>query len=81
MKKIIFICAFVIISTCTFSQVDSTSIQNLFQTGVAIADATNNNIIPNVPNSITGSLITLVVGMVIRFFEKRHLRKQGKLND
>lgn len=81
MKNFTLILFFVVISTCTFSQIDSTGIQNLLQTGVGIADATNNNIIPGVPNTITGSLITLIAGMVIRFFEKRRLRKQGKLND
>ena len=81
MKNIIFIILFVLISTCTFSQIDSTGIQNILQTGVSIADATNNTIIPNVPNSITGSIITLVAGFIIRFFEKRRLRKQGKLTD
>lgn len=50
-------------------------------TGVQILDATHNNIIPNVPNSVTGALITLVAGLFIRLWEKRKLRKKGKLKD
>lgn len=63
------------------AQIDSAGIQQLAQTGVQILDATHNTIIPNVPNEITGGLISLVLGFVIRFFEKRHLRKKGKLID
>jgi hypothetical protein len=63
----------------TLAQIDSTGVQNLLSTGVNIATATNNTIIKGLPNEITGSLITLLAGFVIRMIEKRHLRKKGKL--
>ena len=68
-------------SLVAFPQVDSAGIQQVISTGVNIVDATGGQIIPNVPNSVTGGLITLIAGFIIRFFEKRHLRKKGKLND
>jgi hypothetical protein len=67
---------FLLITFDSFCQIDSAAIQTLVQTGITVADATNNNIIPNVPNSITSSLLTIVVGIIIRFFEKRKLKKQ-----
>jgi hypothetical protein len=63
------------------AQIDSTGIQNLLTTGVNVATATNNTIIKGLPNEITGSLITLLAGFVIRMIEKRHLRRKGRLND
>ena len=63
------------------SQIDSTGVQNLLSTGVNIATATNNTIIKGLPNEVTGSLITLLAGFIIRIIEKRHLRKRGRLND
>lgn len=59
--------------------IDSTTIQHLASTGVDVLTLTHNTIIPNVPNEITGGIITMILGVVIRFFEKRHLRKKGKL--
>lgn len=81
MKTPILILLFILTGGCIFAQVDSTAVQQILQTGVAIADATNNTIIKGVPNSVTGGLITLVAGFIIRYFEKRRLRKQGKLSD
>lgn len=63
------------------AQIDSTEIQNLLSTGVNVATATNNTIIKGLPNEVTGSLITLVAGFIIRIIEKRHLRKKGKLTN
>ena len=79
--KYFFTLMMVICGLTIFAQIDSTGIQNVVHTGVDIVTMTGNEIIPNVPNSITGSIITMVVGLVIRFFEKRHLRIKGKLND
>ena len=59
--------------------IDSAEIQTILTTGVSIATATNNTIIKGVPNEITGSLITLIAGFIIRLIEKRSLRKRGKL--
>ena len=61
--------------------IDSTAVQQVLSTGVNIATATNNTIIKGVPNEITGSLITLIAGFIIRLIEKRRLRKSGKLTD
>lgn len=61
--------------------IDSTTIQHLASTGVDVLTLTHNTIIPNVPNEITGGIITMILGVVIRYFEKRHLRKKGKLKD
>jgi NADH:ubiquinone oxidoreductase subunit K len=58
--------------------IDSTAVQQVISTGVTIISA-NNTIIKGVPNEITGSLITLIAGFIIRLIEKRRLRKQGKL--
>lgn len=81
MKKIYFLTVFIFASVLCYSQIDSTNIQTILSTGVNFATATNNTIIPNIPNEITGSLITLIAGFIIRFFEKRKLRKQGKLTN
>jgi uncharacterized membrane protein YoaK (UPF0700 family) len=59
--------------------IDSAEIQTILTTGVNIATATHNTIIKGVPNEITGSLITLIAGFIIRLIEKRSLRKRGKL--
>jgi len=81
MKKIIFLTVFIFASILCYSQIDSTAIQTILTTGVTIATATNNNIIPKIPNELTSSLITILAGIIIRFFEKRRLKKKGKLND
>lgn len=59
--------------------IDSAEIQTILTTGVNIATITHNNIIKGVPNEVTGSLITLIAGFIIRLIEKRSLRKRGKL--
>lgn len=59
--------------------IDSSQIQNIVHTGVDVLTFTHNTIIPNVPNEITGGIITMIVSVIIRYFEKRHLLK--KLND
>ena len=61
------------------AQIDSTEVQNILSTGVKIVTLTNNTIIRGIPNEITGGLITLIAGFIIRIIEKRHLRKKGKL--
>lgn len=80
MKKLFTFLLIVFIGSLT-AQVDSSTIQTILTTGVNIATVTNNQIIPKVPNEITGSLITLIAGFLIRFFEQRYLRKKGKLID
>jgi len=81
MKKYIFLTVFIFASILCYSQIDSADIQTILSTGVTIATATNNTIIPKVPNELTSSLITILAGIIIRFFEKRRLKKKGKLND
>ena len=86
MKKsnaIILVLSFILICLGfgAIAQIDSTGVQNILSTGVSIATATNNTIIKGLPNEITGSLITLLAGFIIRIIEKRHLRKKGKLTN
>jgi len=61
--------------------IDSTQIQEVVKIGLQVAESTNTTLIPNLPNNITSSLITIAVGLIIRFVEKRILRKKGKLRD
>ena len=61
--------------------IDSTQIQEVVKIGLQVAETTNTTLIPNLPNNITSSLITIAVGLIIRFVEKRILRKKGKLRD
>ena len=61
--------------------IDSTQIQEVVKIGLQVAESTNTTLIPNLPNNIASSLITIAVGLIIRFFEKRILRKKGKLRD
>lgn len=81
MKKLTFLTVFIFAFVLCYSQEDSTAIQTILATGITFATATNNTIIPNIPNELTASLITIVAGFIIRFFEKRKLRKQGKLTN
>jgi len=81
MKKFTFLTIFIFASILCYAQIDSAGIQNILSTGVTFATATNNTIIPNVPNEITGSLITIIAGFIIRFLEKRSLRRKGKLTN
>ncbi|MEI8136126.1 MAG: hypothetical protein WCH21_02260 [Bacteroidota bacterium] len=78
MKKIISFLLFVFFTGCVVAQIDSAGIQHVISTGVQIIGI-NNTLIPNVPNEITGGLITMLAGFIIRFFEKRKLRKKGLL--
>lgn len=88
MKKSNFIIVFLstillLIGFTSIAQIDSTGIQNLIGTGLGIVTTINGegNLIPSVPNAITGSLITLIAGVLIRLFEKRKLRRKGHLID
>ena len=70
------------------AQIDSSAhcitandVSNVVDSGVSILNATHNTIIPNVDNSIVGSVITALALLVIRIIEKRKLRKNGKLKD
>lgn len=61
--------------------IDSTQIQEVVKIGLQVEESTNTTLIPNLPNNITSSLITIAVGLIIRFVEKRILRKRGYLRD
>lgn len=75
----ILISFFVLIGCSAIAQIDSTDIQNGISAGINIIGATGGQIIPNIPNTVTGSLITLIAGFVIRWIEKRKLKAQGRL--
>ena len=59
--------------------IDSTGIQDVTHQIVQVA--LDNSSIPVWQNNITASLITIAVGIIIRFVEKRLLRKKGMLRD
>ena len=52
-------------------------INDVVNTGIAIHQATGGGeIINGVNNSVTSGLITIVVALVVRFFEKRKIHKK-----
>ena len=54
----------------------------LINTGVNTAGMIKNgDLINGVPNNVLTFLLTSLAGIFIRIFEKRRLRKAGKLND
>jgi len=57
------------------------TIQNLINTGIEIGSQIqqSNTLIKGVDNSLLSTLLTIVGGFIIRYFEKRFLRKKGKL--
>ena len=59
------------------------TLNTLINHGVQIGTALNGSstLIKGVDNSIIGSVISIIAGLIIRTFEKRKLRKQGKLTD
>jgi hypothetical protein len=63
--------------------IDSTTIQQIGDIGLDIAVNANggNDLIKGVPNVFIHSIGALILGLFIRFFEKRRLRKRGKLLD
>lgn len=62
--------------------IDSTDIQNI---GAVVFDAATDGgtkqLIKDVPNVVTGGVLTALLAFVGRWFEKRRLRKAGKLKD
>jgi hypothetical protein len=59
------------------------TLQMIIQQAIAVGSQAQNspNLIHGVDNSLIGSLLTIIAGVVIRAIEKRKLRKKGKLND
>jgi hypothetical protein len=59
------------------------TINTLIKQGLEIGTgiAGNDSLINGVDNGIVGSVISIVTALIIRFIEKRKLRKQGKLTD
>jgi hypothetical protein len=59
------------------------TINTLIKQGLEIGTgiAGNDTLINGVDNGIVGSVISIVTALIIRFIEKRKLRKQGKLTD
>lgn len=54
----------------------------IINTGITTAGMIKNgDLINGVPNNILTFLLTSLAGIFIRIFEKRRLRKAGKLND
>ena len=57
------------------------TIQQIIHTGVQIGSQLqhSNTLIKGVDNTLITTILTILGGFVIRFFEKRALRKKGKL--
>jgi hypothetical protein len=57
------------------------TIQQIIHTGVQFGTQLqhSNTLIRGVDNSLTTTILTILGGFIIRFFEKRALRKKGKL--
>ena len=62
--------------------IDSTDIQNIGAVAFdAATDGGTKQLIKDVPNIVTGGIITTILAFVGRWVEKRRLRKSGKLKD
>jgi len=59
------------------------TLNTIINHGVEIGSALQGSttLIKGVDNSIVGSLLYIIAGLIIRSIEKRRLRKQGKLTD
>lgn len=57
----------------------NTIINHGVEIGTALQGSTT--LIKGVDNSIVGSLLSIIAGLIIRSIEKRRLRKKGKLTD
>ena len=59
------------------------TLNTIINHGVEIGSALQGSttLIKGVDNSIVGSLLSIIAGLIIRSIEKRRLRKQGKLTD
>lgn len=57
----------------------NTIINHGVEIGTALQGSTT--LIKGVDNSIIGSLLSIIAGLIIRSVEKRRLRKKGKLTD
>lgn len=59
------------------------TINTLIKQGLEIGTSISGNdtLIHGVDNGIVGSVISIVTALIIRFIEKRKLRKKGKLVD
>lgn len=57
------------------------TIQQIINTGVQFGTQLQqtNTLIKGVDNTLLSTILTILGGFVIRFFEKRALRKKGKL--
>ena len=57
-------------------------INEVVNTGLAIHELTGGSqIINGIDNTVTGSVISLILAAVIRFFERRHLKRKLTKND
>ena len=80
MKKYLFIICllpalFILVADKAAAQLDSAAIQNVLQTGADIATAIKPQWINGISNEVVSSIVTIVAGLIIRFFEKRKMRK------
>ena len=57
----------------------NTIINHGVEIGTALQGSTT--LIKGVDNSIIGSLLSIIAGLIIRSVEKRRLRRKGKLTD
>ena len=59
-----------------------TVINEVVNTGVAIHELTGGSqIINGIDNGLTGSIISLLIAGIIRFFERKHLKRKLTKND
>ena len=66
---------FILVADKAAAQLDSAAIQNALQTGADIATAIKPQWINGISNEVVSSIVTIVAGLIIRFFEKRKMRK------
>jgi hypothetical protein len=59
-----------------------TVVNEVVNTSIAIHELTGGNqIINGIDNSLTGSIITILIAAVVRFFERKQLKKKLSKND
>ena len=60
--------------------IDSTNIHQVIETAVLLGTQITKQtpFIPGLPNPLLSSLLTVIGGVIIRFFERRRMKKKAK---